>query len=46
MSKSHTIYVLVDAEGRFVDAFLSYSEAVRESYRGARIVEVRYREDY
>lgn len=46
MSKSHAIYVLVDAEGKFVDAFLSYSEAVRESHRGARIIRVAYREDY
>lgn len=46
MSKSHRIYVLVDAAGRFVDAFLSYSEAVRESHRGARIVTVGPREDY
>jgi hypothetical protein len=44
--KSHAIYVLVDADGKFVDAFLSYSEAVREQYRGARIITVRGREDY
>ena len=46
MSKFHTIYVLVDKEGRFIDAFLSYSEAVREQLPGMRIREIRGREDY
>ena len=46
MSKHHTIYVLLDATGRYVDAFLSYSEAVREQRTGQRIVAVRDREDY
>ena len=44
--KRHTIYVLVDADGKYVDAFLSYSEASRELYRGARIISVYGREDY
>lgn len=46
MSKRHTIYVLVDRDGRFVDAFLSYSEASRELRPGQRIVSVYGREDY
>ena len=44
--KRHTIYVLVDGEGQYVSAFLSYSEAVREQQAGQRIIEVRGREDY
>jgi hypothetical protein len=46
MSKRHTIYVLVDENGRYVEAFLSYSEAVREQQAGQRIVTVHGREDY
>ena len=46
MSKHHTIYVLVRSDGTFRDAFLSYSEAVREQRAGERIIEVRGREDY
>ncbi len=46
MSKRHRIFVLVDADGKFIDAFLSYSEAVREQRIGQRIIELRDREDY
>jgi hypothetical protein len=46
VSKRHTIYVLVDADGRYVDAFLSFSQAVRHQGPGQRIVPVYGREDY
>lgn len=46
MSKRHTIYVLVDEEGRFVDAFLSYSEAVLMQRSGQAIRTIYDREDY
>lgn len=46
MSNRHTIYVLVDAAGRYINAFLSYSEASRELRPGQRIVTVFGREDY
>lgn len=46
MSKRHTIYVLIDKDGKYVDAFLSFSEAVREQRLGQKIVQVRDREDY
>jgi len=48
MSKSHTIYVIVGADGRFIDACLSYSEATRivSAHSGASIRSVYGREDY
>ena len=46
MSRSHTVYVIVDAEGRYVNAYLSYSVASRELRAGQRIVSVYGRQDY
>jgi len=45
VSKFHTIYILVDADGRFINAYLSYSAAVRDQLPGYRIRELA-REDY
>lgn len=49
MAKRHTIYVLLDKDGLFVDAFLSFSEAIlhkQSDQRIVRIVSVYDREDY
>ena len=46
MSKRHTVYVLVDVDGKFIDAFLSYSEASRNLRSGQKIITLLAREDY